>query len=108
MATGSTMVFYTMSLDYPSLFAQLKRHYPASTPVAVVSDAGDLAQQKIVRSTVGQFLEEVDFRNFPPERHILFVGKFLTAGQARKDFLTRRAAPLAGGGSGSAPRPANR
>jgi precorrin-4 methylase len=87
MATGSTMVFYTMGLDYPSLFSQLKRHYPTHTPIAVVIDAGDLMSQKVIRSTVGRFLEEVDYKNLPDERHLLLIGKFLKMGQARKDFL---------------------
>jgi precorrin-4 methylase len=91
MAAGSTMVFYTMGLNYPSLFAQLKRYYPEDTPVAVVSHAGDLNQQKVIRSTVGRFLHEVDYQNLPAERHILLVGKFLRVGQARKDFLVPRA-----------------
>jgi precorrin-4/cobalt-precorrin-4 C11-methyltransferase len=90
MATGSTMVFYTMGLDYPSLLAQLRRFYPADTPVAVVSNAGDQSSQKVFRSTVGRFLEEVDYRSLPSERHMLFVGKFLKVGQARKDFLIPR------------------
>ncbi len=90
MASGSTMVFYTMGVDYPSLFAQLQRSYPADTPVAVVSDAGDLAQQRVMRSTVGRFLQEVDYKNLPQNRHMLFVGKFLTVGQARKDALVPR------------------
>lgn len=93
MATGSTMVFYTMGVDYPSLFAQLRRFYPPETPVAVVCDAGNLETQKVIISTVGRFLEEVDPKTLPQDRHILFVGKFLTAGQARKDFLTRQASP---------------
>jgi precorrin-4 methylase len=86
------MVFYTMGLDYPSLFAQLQRHYPADTPVAVVNDAGDLNQQTVIRSTVRKFLQEVDYRSLPPERHILLVGKFLRVGQARKDNLIPRPA----------------
>jgi precorrin-4 methylase len=90
MATGSTMVFYTMSMDYPSLLAQLKRFYPADTPVAIVSDAGDQNLQKVLRSTVGRFLDEVDYRSLPVERHMLFVGKFLNVGQARKDSLAPR------------------
>lgn len=89
MAAGSTMVFYTMNLDYPLVFAQLKRHYPGDTPVAVVSDAGDRDRQKVVHSTVSRFLEEVDYRKLPPNRHILFVGKFLKVGQVRKDFTPR-------------------
>jgi precorrin-4 methylase len=92
MATGSTLVFYTMGLNYPSLFGQLERHYPADTPVAVVSNAGDLSGQTVIRSTVGRFLQEVDYRNLPADRHMLLVGKFLRVGQARKDSLVPRPA----------------
>jgi precorrin-4 methylase len=95
MAVGSTLVFYTMNLEYPRLFEQLKRHYPASTPVAVVCDAGHPSEEKILRSTVGAFLEQVDYRNLPANRHMLFVGKFLEAGQARKDFTPRITEPSA-------------
>jgi len=91
MSMGSSMVFYSMGLDYPKVFAQLKRFYPADTPVAVVCNAGDLDQQKVIRSTVGKFLDEVDFRNFPKGRDLLLVGKFLKVGQARKDFLVPHA-----------------
>ncbi len=85
MATQTSMVFYTMGLNYPELFAQLKKAYPAETPVAVVSYTGDRAQQAIRRSTVGAFLRDVDWKALPVDMHTLFVGKFLTAGQARKD-----------------------
>ncbi len=87
MATNSSMIFYTMLLDYSEVFSQLQRHYPADTPVAVVIDAGDRKNQKIIRSTVGRFLQDVDYQKFPPERHILLVGKFLEVGQMRKDFV---------------------
>jgi precorrin-4 methylase len=87
MATGSTMVFYTMNFDYPKVFSQLGRFYPADTPIAIVIDAGDRNSQKVINSTVGRFLQEVDYRNLPVERHILLVGKFLKVGQARKDFV---------------------
>ena len=93
MTAASTMVFYTMNLDYPSVFAQLKRFYPGDTPVAVVCDAGFLSQQEIIRSTVSDFLNEVDYRNLPVNRHILFVGKFLKVGQVRKDFTPRITEP---------------
>ena len=87
MATGSSMIFYTMLLDYPKIFSQLQHHYPADTPVAVVIDAGDRKNQKVVRSTVGRFLHDMDYKNFPAERHTLLVGKFLEVGQMRKDFV---------------------
>ena len=89
MATGSTMAFYTMGVNYPELFAQLARHYPADTPVAVVANAGNRQTQKVTSSTVGQFLRDVDYKNLGT--HMLLVGKFLTAGQARKDFMMTNA-----------------
>ena len=88
MSHQASMVFYTMFLDYPALFKDLNRHYPSNTPVAMVCNAGDRKQQKIIRSTVGQFLQEVNYKDLPV--HMLLVGKFLTAGQARKDALVDR------------------
>ena len=85
MPHQASMAFYTMFLDYPALFKDLNRHYPKDTPVAVVCNAGDRNKQKILRSSVGHFLEEVKYEDLPV--HMLFVGKFLTAGQARKDAL---------------------
>jgi precorrin-4 methylase len=87
METQTSMIFYTMGLDYPRLFEQLNKHYPASTPVAVVSFAGDREKQEIVRSTVGQFLTEVDYKRLPADAHTVLVGKFLEVGQARIDAL---------------------
>ncbi len=55
MATGSSMIFCTMLLDYPTVFSQLKRHYPADTPVAVVIDAGDRKNQKVIRRQWNDF-----------------------------------------------------
>ncbi len=85
MAAQTSMVFYTMHIQYPELFAKLSKAYPAETPVAIVSYAGDPTMEKIIYSKVGAFLKEVDWANLPPEMHTLFVGKFLTVGQARKD-----------------------
>jgi precorrin-4/cobalt-precorrin-4 C11-methyltransferase len=87
METQTSMIFYTMGLKYPRLFEQLKKHYPATTPVAVVSFAGTREKQKIVRSTVGRFLTEVDYKNLPADAHTVLVGKFLEVGQARIDAL---------------------
>lgn len=87
MRIGTSLVIYTMHPDYPKVFGQLKRHYPANTPVAVVCYAGDPEKQKVIYSTVGRFLSEVDYQNLPADLHILFVGKFLEKGQARIDGL---------------------
>jgi precorrin-4 methylase len=87
MAAQSSMIFYTMNLNYPVLFAQLKKYYPATTPVAVVSFAGDRQKQKVLRSNVGRFLTEVDYKSLPIDAHTVLVGKFLEVGQARRDAL---------------------
>ena len=87
METQTSMIFYTMGMNYPRLFEQLKKHYPASTPVAVVSFAGDREKQKVVRSTVGQFLTDVDYKKLPSDAHTILVGKFLEVGQGRVDAL---------------------
>jgi precorrin-4/cobalt-precorrin-4 C11-methyltransferase len=87
METQTSMIFYTMGLNYPRLFEQLKRHYPANTPVAVVSFAGDREKQKVVKSTVGKFLTDVDYIKLPADAHTVLVGKFLEVGQARIDAL---------------------
>lgn len=88
MALNTNMVFYTMHLDYPALFEKLAKAYPPETPVAAVCFAGDPKMQRVIRSTVGKFLTEVDFAHLPAEMHTLFVGKFLTAGQGRKDGVS--------------------
>ena len=90
------MVFYTMGLDYPTIFPQLKHFYPANTAVAVVCNAGDPDRQIVIRSTVGRFLEDIDFRGFPRGKDLLLVGKFLRVGQARKDFLLPHTLPAGG------------
>ncbi|NLX12252.1 MAG: hypothetical protein GXY44_01180 [Phycisphaerales bacterium] len=87
MALQTSMVFYTMHMDFPRLFEQLGRHYPADTPVAVVCYAGDRQRQKVIRSTVGGFFQDVDLKSIPLDKNMLMVGKFLDVGQARKDGL---------------------
>jgi precorrin-4/cobalt-precorrin-4 C11-methyltransferase len=87
MATQTSMIFYTMGINYTRVFEQLKKHYPADTPVAVVSFAGDRDKQQVIRSTVGKFLTEVDYKKLPPDAHSILVGKFLEGSQARNDAL---------------------
>lgn len=87
METQTSMIFYSMGMNYPRLFEQLNKHYPANTPVAVVSFGGERDRQRVVRSTVGSFLKDVDYKKLPVDAHTLLVGKFLEGGQARIDAL---------------------
>jgi len=87
MATQTSLVIYTMNLNYVRLFERLKRHYPEDTPVAVVSYAGELGKEQVLRSSVGRFLTEVDYKKLPVDAHTILVGKFLEVGQARYDAL---------------------
>jgi precorrin-4/cobalt-precorrin-4 C11-methyltransferase len=87
MATQTSLVIYTMHLNCPRLFEQLQKHYPATTPVAVVSFAGDREKQQVTRSTVGRSLTEVDYKHLPVDARTVMVGKFLEVGQGRVDAL---------------------
>ena len=87
MTMQTSMVFYSMGLKFPELFGNLGQHYPASTPVAVVSFAGDREKENVIRSTVGGFLTDVDYKNLPSDSYLLMVGKFLEVGQERADAL---------------------
>jgi precorrin-4/cobalt-precorrin-4 C11-methyltransferase len=93
MEHQSSMLFYTMGLNYPDLFAQLQRHYPADTPVAVVCYAGDPDRQQVLRTTVGQFLSQVDYLKLPASDTQFAVGKFLTCGQARRGAVEETCEP---------------
>jgi hypothetical protein len=55
--------------------------------VAEVCFAGAPEKQQIIYSTVGKYLDEVDYANLPLDAHMLLVGKFLTCGQARVDGI---------------------
>lgn len=95
MGTGTSMAFYAMHLDLPALFSRLARHYPLDTPVAAVIDAGDRARQSVLRSTVGHFFDEVSADALSSQKYLLFVGKFLSVGQARKDGVQHNSKLLA-------------
>jgi precorrin-4/cobalt-precorrin-4 C11-methyltransferase len=96
MEHRSSMVFYTMGLNYPELLAQLRRHYPADTPMAVVCYAGDPRRQQVIRTTVAHFLEQVDYLKLPGDTQIA-VGKFLTCGQARRGAVEQTCEVKPGG-----------
>ncbi len=87
MNLKTSMVFYAMGLKFPELFRDLGRHYPASTPVAVVSFAGDRDKERVLRSTVGSFMADVEYTKLPADSYLIMIGKFLEVGQARSDAL---------------------
>ncbi len=89
MANGSSLIVYTMLLDFEGFFSRLNRHYPPETPVALVSHAGDPRNQKVILSTVGRFMQQVYSDKIKRDKSILLVGKFLKVGQARKDFVPK-------------------
>lgn len=86
MALKTSMVIYTCGFKYKEGFELLRKHYTPDTPVAVVCFAGVPNQEVVIHSTVGKFLEEVEYDKLP-YLNILFVGKFIGNGQARNDFV---------------------
>ncbi|QKY04203.1 tetrapyrrole methylase [Janthinobacterium lividum] len=75
-ATGSTLVFFTMRADLPSLVERLARHLPGSTPLAIVAHAGADAKQAVLRATLGTVLARTENEK-PPFEHLVYVGDFL-------------------------------
>jgi len=82
----TAMVAYTCGLSFPLFFKQLNENYDPDTPVAVVCYAGVPGREQVVRSTVGRFMDEVDYKALP-YLNIIFVGNFIGHGQARCDYL---------------------
>lgn len=75
----ATMVLFTMRREFKHFVDSLARHYPAETPVAIVSHAGYAEKEKVTRGTLGTILGEVGAGNLPFE-YLLYVGDFLSDG----------------------------
>jgi len=82
----TAMVAYTCGLSFPLFFKQLNENYDPDTPVAVVCFAGVPGREQVINSTVGKFMDEVDYKTLP-YLNIVFVGNFIGHGQARSDYL---------------------
>jgi precorrin-4 methylase len=76
---GSTMVLFTMRHEFKQFTDSLLKHYPADTPVAIVSKAGYAAEEKVTRGTLGTILDQVGPDKMPFE-YLLYVGDFLSDG----------------------------
>ncbi|WP_294344252.1 SAM-dependent methyltransferase [Prosthecochloris sp.] len=72
----TSMVFFTMRTDLEQIVKDLKPHYPAETPVAVVANAGYRKSERIIRGTLGTILEQT--KNEKLTVYLVYVGDFLT------------------------------
>ena len=75
-ATHSTLVLFAMRLDLPLVAQELMRHYPADTPVAIVTHAGFSEQENVIRGTLETIAEQTRDMDLPWQ-HLLYVGDFL-------------------------------
>jgi len=75
----STMVLFTMRHEFKQFVDALSKHYPADTPVAIVSHAGYAQKEKVTHGTLGTILAQVGADNQPFE-YLLYVGDFLADG----------------------------
>jgi len=75
-ATQSTLAFFSMRLDLKQVVSDLKQHYPASTPVAIVTHAGFADKESVIRGTLNTIIEQT--QNTPlPWQNMIYVGDFL-------------------------------
>ncbi len=75
----STMVLFTMRKEFKHFVDALSRHYPAETPVAIVSKAGYAQEEQVTRGTLGTILAQLGGDKMPFE-YLLYVGDFLDDG----------------------------
>ncbi len=75
----STMVLFTMRKEFKHFVDTLSRHYPAQTPVAIVSKAGYAQEEQVTRGTLGTILAQTGGDKIPFE-YLLYVGDFLADG----------------------------
>jgi precorrin-4 methylase len=75
----ATMVLFTMRREFKHFVDSMAQHYPAETPVAIVSHAGYAEKEKVTRGTLGTILGEVGAGKLPFE-YLLYVGDFLSDG----------------------------
>lgn len=75
-ATRATLAFFTMKTDLADVVQQLRRSYPADTPIAIVMHAGDYEQQRVIRATLDTILARLGDTSLPFE-HMIYVGDAL-------------------------------
>lgn len=71
----ATMAFFTMFMDMKKVVKQLKKHYPGSTPVAIVQHAGYRDKEEVILATVDTILDKV--KGQATFEYMLYVGDFL-------------------------------
>ncbi len=72
----ATMAFFTMFMNMEAVVEKLKTHYPADTPVAVVSHAGYRDKEQVIVATLDTILDKIRGRETGFE-YMLYVGDFL-------------------------------
>ena len=73
----ATMAFFTMFMDLKAVVGQLKTHYTADTPIAIVLHAGYRDKERVVTATLDTILERIKGEKLPFE-HMIYVGDFLS------------------------------
>ncbi|MBI9083675.1 MAG: hypothetical protein JEZ11_08750 [Desulfobacterales bacterium] len=73
-AHRTTMVFFMPREFEQRALSQLKRHYPADTPVAVVFKAGDRDKETVLRGTLADFPAQTEDQRW---QSLIYVGGFL-------------------------------
>lgn len=75
-AHQTTMVLFTMRTKFKEFIDKLSINYPPETPIALVKHAGYAEKEDVIRSTVGEVLDEVGEERLPFE-YLIYVGEFL-------------------------------
>jgi len=73
--TGSTMVFF-MDRKFEDFIAHLAKHYKKDTGIAIVMNAGDSKQERVVFGSLQDITTKITHEKIP-FNHLIYVGDFL-------------------------------
>jgi len=73
---ADAIVFFTMHSDLSATVEELKKHYAADTPIAIVLYAGYADKERVIRGTLDDIVAKAGPDKLPFE-HLIYVGSFL-------------------------------
>ena len=76
-AHQTTMVLFTMRTEFREFVEKLSINYPPETPIALVKNAGNVANEEVIESTLGEVLDKVGEKG-PGGAYLIYIGDFLS------------------------------
>ncbi len=73
----ASLVLYAANDDFAKYIGELKKGYPAETPVAVVAFSGCAETEKVYTGTLKDIVEKLKGVKLPTHEYVIYVGEFI-------------------------------